>query len=248
MTKDSFNELITIIDNTNLVDKAEAKLIEVLIKKGLKPGDSIPKEIELAEAMGVSRTVIRESLNRLKTLDIIETKKHKGSVIKSPSLFSILQKSMIPNILGNATLIDIFELRLVIEVGLADFIIQRATPTDIKSLTKIVQNEPEKSDTVLFDVDHEIKFHSMLYKISGNESIIQFQLLLLPLFNYAYTSGLIDKPVKKKRYVSHKGLVEILKKGDPAEFRTAMRSHLENHFQRILNRDVKIDRIKQVTY
>lgn len=241
MSKTEFNDLITTIDSTNLVDKAEAMLIEVFIKKGLKPGDSIPKEIELVEAMGVSRTVIRESLNRLRALDLIESKKHMGTIIKSPELFSILQKSMIPNILGNATLIEIFELRLVIEVGLADFIIQRATPADINNLSKIVQNEPEKSDIVFFDIDHEVKFHSMLYEITGNKSIIQFQSLLLPLFNYAYTSGLINRPIKRKTYVSHKRLVEILKNGDPAKFRVAMRSHLENHFQRILDREVKQD-------
>jgi DNA-binding FadR family transcriptional regulator len=236
MKANNLKEHITAIDNSNLVDKAEMKLIEIFIKRKLKPGDIIPKETELAEGMGVSRTVIRESLNRLKTIDIIESKKHKGTVIKSPNLFSLLQKSMIPNILDDSTLIDIFELRLVIEIGIADFIFQRVTPADIICLTKIVCNEPEISDTVLFDVGHEIKFHSKLYEITGNKSIIQFQSLLLPLFNYTYVIGLINKPIKIKRYVSHKGLVEVLKNGDVEEFRGAMRSHLENHFQRIFDK------------
>jgi len=236
--KDIKNE-ITVLDTSNLVDKAEMKLIDIFIKKELKPGDPIPKEIELAKAMGVSRTVIRESLNRLKTIGIIESKKHKGTVIKSPNFFNIFQKSMIPNILDNGTLMDVFELRLIIEVGLADFILMRITPKDIKELEKIVQSEPEKSDTVLFDVDHEIKFHGKLYEITGNKSLIQFQSVLLPLFNYVYKSGLINKPIKRKKYVSHKGLVNILKKGDADKFRTAMRAHLENHFLRIADRQVR---------
>ncbi|MCJ7448981.1 MAG: GntR family transcriptional regulator [Bacteroidales bacterium] len=238
MSARDIKELITVIDNSNLVDKAEMKLIEIFIKKELKPGDPIPKETELAEAMGVSRTVIRESLTRLKTIDIIEAKKHKGTVIKSPSLIKTLEKSLIPNILDDATLRDIFELRLVIEVGMADFIVQHVTPSDIKNLNEIVRTEPEKSDTVLFDIDHEIKFHGLLYEITGNKSLIQFQKLLLPLFNYAYKSGLINKPIKRKRYVSHKGLIEVLKSGDADKFRSAMRAHLENHFQRINNRQV----------
>ncbi|HOK26150.1 MAG TPA: FCD domain-containing protein [Bacteroidales bacterium] len=235
MRENNLKELITEIDNRNLVDKAEMKLIEIFIKKKLKPGDPIPKETELAEAMGVSRTVIRESLNRLKTIDIIETKKHKGRVIKSPSLFNVLQKVMLPNILDNGTLKDIFEFRLVIEVGIADFIVQRATPKDIKELSEIVKNEPEKSNTVLFDINHEIKFHGKLYEITGNKSIIEFQSLLLPLFNYAYESGIINKPIKVKRYVSHKKLVDILKTRDSDKFRAAMRAHLDNHFRRIID-------------
>ncbi|OFY63803.1 MAG: GntR family transcriptional regulator [Bacteroidetes bacterium RBG_13_43_22] len=226
---------LAVIDTSNLVDKVERKLLEIFIKKELKPGDPIPKEVELAQAMGVSRTVIRESLNRLKTIDIIEARKHKGTVIKSPDLFSILHKSMIPSILDNNTLRDLFELRLIIDIGLADFIFRKITPEDIRKLEKLIAKEPDKSYDVLFDVEHEIKFHGKLYEITGNSSLFRFQALLFPLFNYAYKSGLINKPIKRRRYVSHKGLVEVLKHGDPEKFRSAMRAHLENHFQRIMD-------------
>jgi DNA-binding FadR family transcriptional regulator len=223
------------IDTSNLVDKVERKLLSIFLRKELKPGDPIPKEVELAEAMGVSRTVIRESLNRLKTIDIIESRKHRGTVIKSPDLFAILNKSMIPNILDSNTLRDLFELRLIIDVGLADFVVRKVTPEDIRKLEKLIEKEPEKSDNVLFDIDHEIKFHGKLYEITGNSSLIRFQELLFPLFNYAYESGLINRPVKRKKYVSHKGLIEALKRGDAEKFREAMRAHLENHFQRIMD-------------
>ena len=49
-------------DTGSLVDKVEKRLIEVFVHKELRSGDSIPKETELASFMGVSRTVIRESL------------------------------------------------------------------------------------------------------------------------------------------------------------------------------------------
>jgi DNA-binding GntR family transcriptional regulator len=48
-----------------------------------------------------------------------------------------------------------------------------------------------------------------------------------------YDSGLINKPIQKKTHVSHQGLVYILKNDSPDEFRSAMRNHLENHFQRL---------------
>jgi len=228
--------LFPLIDTRSLVDKVESNLIEYFVSKNLKPGDSIPKEVELAEGMGVSRTVIRESLTRLKSAGIIESKKHNGTVINSPDLIALFQKSMIPNILDSATLKDIFELRLVLEIGMADLIFNRITENDIEELYDIVGKEPDISDDILFDVDHEIKFHGKLYEITGNQTLKQFQTLLLPVFNYVYTSGLINRPVGKKKYVSHKGLVDVLKNGTPDNFRLAMRNHLENHFKRILER------------
>ncbi|WP_316834312.1 GntR family transcriptional regulator [Pedobacter nutrimenti] len=52
------------IDTSSLVDKVEKSLIELFIEKKFKVGDCIPKELELTQAMGVSRTVIREALLR----------------------------------------------------------------------------------------------------------------------------------------------------------------------------------------
>lgn len=66
------------IDTRSLVDKVESNLVELLKQRKLKVGDSIPKEIELAETLGVSRTVIREALLRLRTMGLIESKKKRG--------------------------------------------------------------------------------------------------------------------------------------------------------------------------
>ncbi len=57
--------------------------------------------------------------------------------------------------------------------------------------------------------------------------------MLLPVFNYAYDSGLINTPVVKKKYMSHKGLVEVLKLKNPNSLRDALYQHLYNHYQRL---------------
>lgn len=236
MNLDDLKSVIPAIDTRSLVDKVEMNLIDFFIQKELSPGDLIPKELELANVMGVSRTVIRESLNRLKTMGLIESIKHKGTVIKSPDLSGILQKSMIPNILDHSTLKDIFEMRLVIEVGMADLVVERVTDREIEELSGIVKNEISPSDDILFDVEYEISFHGKLYEITENETLKGFQQLLLPVFSYVYSSDLINKHPINKRYVSHKELVEILRKRDADQFRLAMRKHLENHFARLFSK------------
>lgn len=219
------------IDSSSLVDKVEMALIDLLISQKLNPGDMIPKELDLVEMLGVSRTVVRESLNRLKTMGLIESKKHKGSTIKSPDLLLMIKKSLIPNILDQTTLKDIFELRLVLEIGMADLIFQRITPEDINELYEIVNSEPPASKDVRFDIEHEIKFHGKLYSISGNQTLMDFQTLLLPAFRYVYESKLINSPSHGSKWVSHKDLVDILKNGTPNKFRSAMRKHLDRHFK-----------------
>ncbi len=222
---------ISAIDSSSLVDKVEMTLIDLLISKQLNPGDMIPKELDLVEMLGVSRSVVRESLNRLKTMGLIESVKHRGTVIKSPNLLKLIKKSLIPNILDSDTLQDIFELRLVLEIGMSDLIFQRITAEDIDELYEIVQSEPGASKEVRFNIEHEIKFHGKLYAISGNKTLMDFQALLLPAFRYVYDSELINSPAHDTKWVSHHDLVDILKTGTPSKFRNAMRKHLDRHFK-----------------
>lgn len=221
------------IDTSSLADKVESNIVSLLANRQLKVGDTIPKELELSQTLGVSRTVVREVLTRLRSAGIVETKK-KGTVITSPDIFGILNKSLNPYILDTATLRDIFEMRLIQEVGMADFIFEHITPDDVKDLRKIVKKDASESKSHLFNIEHEIEFHGKLYEITGNQTLMKFQKLLLPIFNYVNSSGLLSKPNNNKVYVSHKGLVDILEKGTPEQFRNAMRLHLSNHFDRIL--------------
>lgn len=235
MSSAAFKNSLQTVDTSSLVDRVEAKLVELLQEKKLKVGDAIPKEIELAETLGVSRTVIRESLSRLRMMGLIESKKKKGSVITSPDLFGIMSKSMNPHVLDQGTLKEIFEIRLVLEIGMADLIFKRMKKEDIVELKMIVGNEPPAAQYHLFNIEHEIAFHGKLYEITGNDTMKKFQKLLLPVFDYVHKSGLLKKQMLLKTFVSHKGLIEILEHGTPDEFRIGMRNHLENHFARIFD-------------
>jgi len=62
----SFIEHLNTIDTSSLVDRAEKEIINLFVNQGLKVGDALPKEIELAETLGVSRTVVREAMLRLR--------------------------------------------------------------------------------------------------------------------------------------------------------------------------------------
>jgi GntR family transcriptional regulator, transcriptional repressor for pyruvate dehydrogenase complex len=70
MNASVFKKNLKTIDTSSLVDKVEKKLVDILQQKKLKVGDSIPKELELAETLGVSRTVVREALLRLRMMGL----------------------------------------------------------------------------------------------------------------------------------------------------------------------------------
>ncbi|GAB4019011.1 FadR/GntR family transcriptional regulator [Spirosoma migulaei] len=220
-------------ENLTLVDKVETDLLEFFNDKQFKAGDVIPKEIELAAQLGVSRTVLREALLRLRMRGMLDTKKKRGTVITNPDLLSLIEKTLYPGILDNATLRDIFELRMVLEIGMGDLIFERVTQNDIDELYAIVANEPINTEDMIFDSEQEIRFHGKLYDITGNETLRRFQRMLLPIFKYVHESGILKKQVQQKKFVSHRGIVDVIQHGTPEALRNAMRNHFENHFQRL---------------
>lgn len=226
-------EDIKMVDTSSLVDRVEQKLVRLLQERKLRPGDSIPTEMELTEALGVSRTVVREALLRLRVMGLVESRKKRGAVITNPDIFGIMSRSLNPHILSEETLRDMFEIRLVLEIGMADLLYSRIKPGDIKELREIVKEEPPVTRFFLFNIEHEIRFHGKLYEITGNNTMRKFQKLLLPIFDYVHHSGMLKKLDAEHPFVSHSMLVDILEKGTSAEFRESMRQHLSSHFLRL---------------
>jgi DNA-binding FadR family transcriptional regulator len=97
-----------------------------------------------------------------------------------------------------------------------------------------VENEPAASDRTIFQIEHEIAFHGKLYEITRNETMKKFQRMLLPVFDYVHKSGLLRKLPINTNFISHKEIVDIIEHGTAEKLRNGMRSHLENHFARLL--------------
>ncbi|WP_300600477.1 FCD domain-containing protein [Niabella sp.] len=225
------------IETLTQVDKIEQSLQDYLESANLQPGDALPKEVELAQALGVSRTAIREALSRFRTLGIIESRKNRGMLIASPDPLVNFERVMSPKLLNDDTLKDMFELRLVLEVGNCELVFKRKTAADIEYLESIVDKEEHtpqtpKNSPVL--IKYDIDFHSGLYKISGNDTLIRFQKMLMPVFMYSFKKFHPDpKQSILNHEVSHRDLLNTLKKGTVDDFRSKMKKHLRSYYDKI---------------
>jgi DNA-binding FadR family transcriptional regulator len=215
------------INSSTMADVVEVRLREYLKKKSFRPGDALPKELELAEALDVSRNVLREALSRLRMLGMVETKKKRGMILARPDILGTFERVLDPLIIDKETLQDIFELRLVLEMGLADLLYIRKTDKDIAELENIAKKEVNHDNS--FRIKNEIAFHGKLYEMSGNNTLKRFQIMLLPIFDYVVT--LEKKPTRGR--VNHMDLVQILKTGSKDDFKKGMEAHLQPHFDRL---------------
>jgi DNA-binding FadR family transcriptional regulator len=142
-----------------------------------------------------------------------------------------LERILHPTMLDINIRKQLFELRLVLEVGLGDLLFARKTESQLKKLDLIVERE-QKANTQIERIRCEVDFHSTLYEMAGNDTLKRFQTILMPVFEYVveYESKLEHTSVGS---VTHADLVKILYGNKADEYSNAMRKHLAPHFDHL---------------
>lgn len=225
-----------LLKNMTLTERVEEDLIKFLTQNKFTKGDLLPKETEIAKQLDVSRNALREALSRLRMLGIIVSKKKKGMQMGEPDLLSGMTRIMDPALLGNENLQDLFELRLVLEVGMADLLYSRKTDKDIEVLKSIAlkeKNDPKCDTSLKKRLKYEIQFHGKLYSMTGNKTLTRFQKMLLPIFNYMMVvESNLDVELPRGK-ITHFDLIDTLLNGNASKFRKQIREHLTPHFSRL---------------
>ena len=93
-----------------LVDQVEDNLLTYFRTKDLRAGDAIPNEMELAAALGVARSVLREALSRLKMVGMIETRTRRGMILTEPSILGGMKRVVDSRILSEHSMFDLLGL------------------------------------------------------------------------------------------------------------------------------------------
>ncbi|MFB9859599.1 FadR/GntR family transcriptional regulator [Salinicoccus siamensis] len=140
------------------------------IKSGkLKPGDKLPTISKMAETYQVSQASIREALNSLKVLDVIQVKHGQGSFINEQmplgfeQNFEIITKSDITNLL---------ELRKIIEVGCAGAACKKADALHFEKMEKALKKMETAVENNELGEQADYDFHMAIAEATGNPLLI----------------------------------------------------------------------------
>jgi DNA-binding FadR family transcriptional regulator len=184
--------------------------IEKLIKNGVwKVGEKIPAEPELVEQFGVSRNTLREAIQSLIHAGILEAKQGDGTYILTNSrLDAIIAKK-----LKSTDIIEILEVRSLIEKELAKKACQKASQEQIEELFKCLDRRNQVYEDQSEAVKVDMEFHLYIANIAGNT-------LLYDLYKsmYGHISNLIGIYFQETNYHKqdelHNGLYEAIKNRD----------------------------------
>lgn len=163
--------------NTTLAEGVENTLLNYIRSRKLTPGCMLPKEQELAEELKVSRQVVREGIAGLKTFGLLEPRKRRGMVLKSPNAFAGVSKLARARLFSEQEYSAFMEIRVFMELGMAEFIFERKNSADLELLRQLAEKGGRYPSP-----EEEIAFHHKLFSISANPVAEQFLQILNTVF------------------------------------------------------------------
>lgn len=181
-----------------------------ILEHRLAPGSRLREE-ELAESFAVSRTVVRQALNRLAQDQVIELRHNVGAQVPQPT---------------RETAAHVFDARRVVECEIARRLAGQLDAVQLQQLQALVQQEAEADGRG----DHATairlsgEFHLALARMVGNPVFVRLVDGLLPATSLLMA---LYQPQGQPACVAHRH-VELIAAlaGTPAAAAAEMRRHL----------------------
>lgn len=154
-----------------LVDRVVEELERLIISGDLEPGAKLPPERQLAERVGVSRTVLREAVRILVTKGLLATKHGVGTVVQQVSTDTFVENMSLLMKTQNLTLDNLHQVRVMLEVETAGLASQVANEGDLEALRHaLVELEDAKDGALIAEKD--AAFHNALALATHNPLMV----------------------------------------------------------------------------
>jgi DNA-binding FadR family transcriptional regulator len=214
-----------------LSDEVFDRLERMITSGELKPGDEMPSERVLMERFGVGRPAIREAMQSLAGMGLVNISHgERAKVLKLTAQSIFRQVDLTAKIMlsqSNDSLENLKSARIFFERGMAREAAQRATSADIEALKAIISRQRESLGNAEDFISADMQFHTRIAQISGNPIFAAVSEAMLAWLREYHTEMLIWTGKEKFTLVEHEEIVERLAARDADGAESAVLKHLE---------------------
>jgi DNA-binding GntR family transcriptional regulator len=204
----------------NLKEAVHQRLKESIVRGEIAAGTKLA-ETRLAQKLGVSRTPLREAINRLEQDGFVEIIPRRGAYVKKHSLQGILEN---------------LELREVLE-GLAVRLASRhATPEMIRKMKACFQRFSERNveGSISSYAHQNIRFHNLIIQASQNQKLIAIIRNLFDQMDMVRLHTIVLPGRARKSLSEHSAIIRYIEKGQAQKAEKNLRVHIADLRQAVL--------------
>lgn len=222
--------LLKPVRQQKISDQVFEQLKELIFRGKLKPGDQLMPEREMAESMNVSRTTIRNAINRLVTMNLVDHKQGKGTFVAVPdpkkgNPFAAAMTSQ------GATIYDLLEVRMGLECIAAALAAERADESDLNAIEQSIFEMEKQVKAGHLGSRADITFHMAIAYATKNPLHIQVMKTFYDYLSHGIMESLqflYEDP--ENTYVilnHHNAIFSAIESRDPEKAYRAMHDHID---------------------
>ncbi len=214
------------ISQDKLYVKVAEKVQSLIIRNELHPGDRLPPERELAERLGVSRTVVREAIKVLQERGLVQIVSGRGTFVTDLATDRVYNSISLVFQMQSNSFDDLHEIRESLEMNIVGSAAERATPEDIEKLRAAIEAMDQGIESPEEYVKADLEFHSVLAQATQNPMYLA---LINPIIDLLREARLLIFSVPgapHRGQDGHRAILACVERGDKEGAQEAMRRHL----------------------
>ncbi|MCL4264912.1 MAG: FadR family transcriptional regulator [Anaerolineae bacterium] len=216
------------VERAALPEQITERILHMIKERQLRPGDKLPAERELAAMMNVGRPALREALRALAMMNVIEIRQGAGAYVTELETAQLVQHLDFVFSLNDAAILDLFDARKIVEVGIIELAAQRITDDEIVELEACLEESIQSMHDAELFLLADLELHTQITRAARNP-------ILNRLMESIHQLGLVSRRrtghlpgVTEQSTADHQRIVAALASRDPVAARAAMLAHLEN--------------------
>jgi DNA-binding FadR family transcriptional regulator len=222
-----------------LADRVTGLLAQQIRDGEFAHDERLPSEMELTERFGVSRTVIREAISRLKSEGLVGSRRGSGTVVLGANPATPFRLDLqVGDVRDSmAAVLRVIELRRGVEGEMAALAAQRRSKAQNQAIQQALQAIDQAAQEGRDGVREDFAFHAAISNAAHNPlytSLVQF------LSQFLHAAIRVSRMNEARRSdfgqqvrSEHAAIAQAIAEGDPAAARAAALLHMENSARRI---------------
>ncbi|MEU0877400.1 FadR/GntR family transcriptional regulator [Lentzea sp. NPDC005914] len=208
---------------SRLYEQVLERLRAYVAEAGLKSGDKLPAERELAASLGVSRASVKQAIVVLEVQGLVDARHGGGTYLVRDTLDVEPVEQLVER---RKRLPEVLEAREALETKLAELAAERRTEAELEDIRQALDFMREEIVAGGFGVEGDRRFHAAVTAAAHSSLLADFMQTIAGQITESRTESLRQPGRPYRSLAQHTAIYEAIAAGDPKKAAAAMRKHV----------------------
>jgi GntR family transcriptional repressor for pyruvate dehydrogenase complex len=179
---------------------------------------------------------LRDAIRALELMGLVEPRQGEGTIVREPSSEALINPLAAVLLREGGMVSELLEFRLMIEPTLARRAATNASAEDLDRMEDILRRQKELVDRGELAIEEDSEFHYAIANAARNSVVLKVLDMFMDLLRESREHSLQVEGRLKMSLAGHREILAAIKHRDGAGAETAMRRHIQDIEQIVLNK------------